>query len=234
MRLATFLSGAGNDPSLQAADLPGLLPPAHPAAERASYKKAADLLGQDVRPAFREFLPENRESPILNVGCGSGALVWWLHSRGYANAAGIDLSQDQIAAGHALEIVNLFNEGLAEHLERCASRYSLIFLRDVIEHIAPDELLDFMDLVHSALGSEGRMVLQTPNASSPFFGRVLYGDFSHEHAFTASSLSQIPLLSGFEGLCSNPSSPACRGFSGNASFRPAAGGIYIGCWHGRS
>ena len=156
---------------------------------------------------FGEFLPQNRESPLLDVGCGSGALVWWLHSRGYANAAGIDLSQDQIAAGHALNIVNLFNEGLTEHLERCATRYSLVFLRDVIEHIAPDELLDFMDVVYSAVSLEGRVVLQTPNASHPFFGRVLYGDFSHEHAFTAASLSQILLLSGFDRPAFKPFEP---------------------------
>jgi len=183
---------------------------------------------------FGEFLPQNRESPLLDVGCGSGALVWWLHSRGYANAAGIDLSQDQIAAGHALNIVNLFNEGLTEHLERCATRYSLVFLRDVIEHIAPDELLDFMDVVYSAVSLEGRVVLQTPNASHPFLGGYSTGIFPMNTRSPQQVCRRFCCYRVSTGLRSNPSSLACRPFGGDGSFRPAAGGTYDGCWHGRS
>ncbi len=162
---------------------------------------------------FGEFLPVERGSPILDVGCGSGALVWWLHSKGYTKAAGVDLSQDQIAAGQALKIPQLYNEGLVEHLARCEERYSLVFLRDVIEHIEPASLLDFLDLVRSALAPGGKLILQTPNGASPTFGRVLYGDFSHERAYTSTSLSQVLLLSGFEGAVFKPFEPRLPRFS---------------------
>jgi SAM-dependent methyltransferase len=147
---------------------------------------------------FAEFLPKKSDTSILDLGCGSGALVWWLHSRGYANAVGIDLSADQINAGRELQIPNLYDESLEDHMVRCPKQYGLIFLRDVLEHIPPDLLLSFLDLVYSVLAPSGELVLQVPNGSSPFFGRVLYGDFSHERAFTAASLSQVLLISGFE------------------------------------
>jgi 2-polyprenyl-3-methyl-5-hydroxy-6-metoxy-1,4-benzoquinol methylase len=156
---------------------------------------------------FREFLPADRERPILDVGCGSGSLVSWLHSRGHTHAAGIDLSEDQIAAGRALEIPNLHNESLTDHLRRYEQRYALVFLRDVIEHIEPAGVLDFLDQVNSALAPGGKLVIQTPNGASPTFGRVLYGDFSHERAYTSTSLAQVLLLAGFENAVFKPFEP---------------------------
>ncbi len=35
------------------------------------------------------------------------------------------------------------------------------------------------------------MIIQVPNAESPFFGRIRYGDFTHEMAFSTSSLQQL-------------------------------------------
>jgi 2-polyprenyl-3-methyl-5-hydroxy-6-metoxy-1,4-benzoquinol methylase len=157
---------------------------------------------------FGEFLPEDKTSAILDVGCGSGSLVWWLQSRGFQQAAGIDLSPDQIEAGRSLSIANLHLESLPEHLERVGrDRYRLVFLRDVLEHLEPAEVLDFLDQVRTALAPGGHLVIQTPNGASPFFGRVLYGDFSHERAFTATSLSQILLLTGFEEFKFKPFEP---------------------------
>lgn len=146
---------------------------------------------------FAEFLPECKSHRILDLGCGSGALVWWLQQKGFTSAAGIDLSSDQIEAGRNLNILNLYHQDIDEHIKECGQLYNLIFLRDVVEHISPDDLLPFLDKVCLSLENNGELVIQTPNASSPFFGRVLYGDFSHERAFTTTSLSQVLALTGF-------------------------------------
>jgi len=161
---------------------------------------------------FGEFLPEERESSILDVGCGSGSLIWWLHSKGFKKATGIDLSEDQIEAGKHLKIKNIYCESLVEHIQRCTTKYKLVFLRDVIEHIPSEELLNFLDHVHSVLEPRGMLIIQAPNAVSPFFGRVLYGDFSHEKAFTATSLSQILALTGFDNHIFKPFEPRLHKF----------------------
>ena len=45
-----------------------------------------------------------------------------------------------------------------------------------------------------ALKPGGRWILHTANAESPFYGRVRYGDITHEQAFTQSrSTSSSPL-----------------------------------------
>lgn len=43
---------------------------------------------------------------------------------------------------------------------------------DVIEHFTRSELLAFVDEVRRVLTLGGRWIIHTPNAESPFFGRV--------------------------------------------------------------
>jgi predicted SAM-dependent methyltransferase len=47
---------------------------------------------------------------------------------------------------------------------------------DIIEHFMRDELLGFVDEVGRVLRSGGRWIIHTPNAESPFGGRMRYGD----------------------------------------------------------
>lgn len=155
---------------------------------------------------FGEYLPTNKGVNILDIGCGSGSLVWWLGERGYANASGIDLSESQLAAGRGLGIRNLYREQLADYVKRVGEgTCAMVFLRDVLEHLDKCEVMAFLDLVHSLLAPGGAIVLQLPNGSSPFFGRVRYGDFTHVAAYTETSLSQVLLLAGFN-------EPHCKGF----------------------
>jgi 2-polyprenyl-3-methyl-5-hydroxy-6-metoxy-1,4-benzoquinol methylase len=166
--------------------------------------KRLTSIAKSMEFQFGEFLPTDQSARVLDVGCGSGGLVNWLQQRGFANAGGIDLSEDQIKTGTELGIANLQLESLEEHLQRPSRRYDVIFLRDVLEHIERDEVLDFLDLCHDGLTDGGRIIVQVPNGSSPFFGRVRYGDFGHSLAFTASSLSQLFRLTGFTNFRFKP------------------------------
>jgi len=156
---------------------------------------------------FREFLPPDADATILDAGCGSGSVVYWLQARGYVNASGVDGSTDQIAAGQALGIRNLEPIDLVTHLGDHPERFELIFLRDVVEHFEKQDVVPLMKLCLSALVPGGRLVIQVPNGASPVVGRVLYGDFTHETAYTESSLSQIFLLTGFNDVRTKPFLP---------------------------
>jgi len=156
---------------------------------------------------FNFALPENKSAFIVDAGCGNGGLVFWLQQRGYINASGIDGSEDQIAAGQSLGIKNLKVGNLTEFLADSPRQYDVIFLRDVLEHFSREDVLPTLDACWSALKPGGRLVVQVPNGASPLVGRVLYGDFTHELAFTESSLSQIFLLAGFKDPSFRPYLP---------------------------
>ncbi|MDW8468724.1 MAG: hypothetical protein RML56_06815 [Burkholderiales bacterium] len=56
-----------------------------------------------------------------------------------------------------------------------------------MEHFSRDEAIRFLDLCRAALKPGGRLILQTPNADSPFGSSIRYGDITHEWAFNVKS-----------------------------------------------
>jgi 2-polyprenyl-3-methyl-5-hydroxy-6-metoxy-1,4-benzoquinol methylase len=143
-------------------------------------------------------LPADRTARIVDVGCGSGSVVWWLQSRGFTSAEGIDVSAEQVQLARDAGVENVEVADLRPWLLDRHGAYDLIFLRDVLEHFDREQAVGLLELIRGALSPHGRVVIQVPNAESPLFGRVRYGDCTHELAFTPSSLAQLFGVVGFE------------------------------------
>jgi len=159
------------------------------------------------RQHFAEFLPNNKKSRIADLGCGSGALVWWLIQIGYSSAKGIDGSLEQVELAAQLGIEGIALGDVFEFLDQ-ENGHAVLFARDLIEHFNKQEVFDFLEKCFSSLELGGRIILQVPNAESPYFGRVRYGDFTHEVAFSASSISQLLGAVGFTEIKIHPWRPA--------------------------
>jgi len=160
---------------------------------------------------FDDLLPPDRHSRILDIGCGSGNLVWWLQSVGYETAEGIDTSAELVSIAQDLGVPNIRQARMEEHLRGHVDQYDVIILRDVLEHFPPEEVVDILCQCRDALRPLGRVVLQVPNADSPTFGHVRYGDFTHELAFTAVSLTQLFNRIGLPDVQFRSSPPPLRG-----------------------
>lgn len=170
-----------------------------------------DLLGEatDVRirrefsiwtRRFGKFLPENKEIEILDIGCGRGEFVSFLQNYGYRKAEGVDISPQQIEKARTLGIRNVHKDDIGGFLKRRRDCYDIIFARDIIEHFKKEEVLQILDVIFYSLKQQGILVIQTVNGESPLAGRYLYGDFTHENAFTKSSLNQLLKAVGFVDL----------------------------------
>ncbi|MFL5403226.1 MAG: class I SAM-dependent methyltransferase [Gemmatimonadales bacterium] len=159
---------------------------------------------------FGRLLPPGREARILDVGCGQGALVYWLHQRGYARAEGIDVSGEQVAAAQRLGVEKISQADVLGYLGRHQDQYDALILRDVIEHFTRDQILRILELARLALRPGGTAVIQVPNAEAPFFGRIRYGDFTHEIAFSASSLIQVLQMTGFSNIRLGATAPVAK------------------------
>jgi 2-polyprenyl-3-methyl-5-hydroxy-6-metoxy-1,4-benzoquinol methylase len=161
---------------------------------------------------WRSLFPADRDAQIVDVGCGNGSLVWWLQSIGYRAAGGIDVSAEQVADAHRLGVKNIAQGDLLPFLADKAGCYDAIVMRDVLEHFTKTEILDILDHCFAALKSGGRLIIQVPNAEAPFAGRIRYGDFTHELAFSITSLQQLFTIAGFSTLRLLPTDPAVTGF----------------------
>ena len=160
---------------------------------------------------LRAFLPEDRSAVVADLGCGYGSVVWWLQQRGYANAGGVDVSHDQIEQGTRLGVRNLQQGDVLEFLRDRTAQYDLLIARDLFEHLTKEDTLEGLTLCREALRPGGALLLQVPNGESPFAGRIIYGDFTHETAFTQASLNQVLRAAGFDSVICHPVRPVVYG-----------------------
>ena len=154
---------------------------------------------------FGKLLPRGR-GRAADLGCGPGTLVAWLRARGFERVEGVDFSAEQVDNARALGVDGVFQGDVFAYLE-AEGGFDLLFARDLIEHFEKQMVYDFLVACRRALAPGGRLVLQVPNAESPYFGRVRYGDFTHELAFNAGSMRQVLAAAGFARVRVEPWRP---------------------------
>ena len=124
---------------------------------------------------LRGFLPTDRGAAIADLGCGYGSLVWWLQQIGYTNAAGLDVSRDQIEHGERLGVRNLHHGDVLEFLQGATGflqagngfilpgrRLFLLLLRLLFRVQHRPCLLHFVDSGFQLLDCHGRNALHVP------------------------------------------------------------------------
>jgi len=145
--------------------------------------------------------PQHLDAEILDLGCGNGILIYCLQKYGYKNVNGVDISSEQVEAAHSLGIKGISCGDLLGYLRKCNDKtIDVVVTFDVIEHFKKEEIIEFIDEINRVLKDRGRWIIHTPNAESPLFGSVRYGDITHEIAFTRTSISQLLYSSGFSNV----------------------------------
>lgn len=153
-------------------------------------------------------LPADKRAAILDVGCGQGQLVRLLNSRGYQAVAGIDTSGEQIALAHSLGTSSVEKADVFEYAASHRGHFDALLAIDLVEHFDRSEVPLLFKTLADLLTPGGTLVLRTPNASSPYSGRLLYGDLTHGIAYTRRSLEQVCASSGFTSVEVYPVRPA--------------------------
>lgn len=181
-------------------------------APRQFDSSAADHWGRAYESYLKDWLPKQKDITILEVGCGDGRLLHFLKKRKYTNITGIDVSPEQILLAQQVTD-RVIKADAIEFLKAINNEYDLIIGLDLIEHLYKDEVFDFLTNCHKALKPDGRIIIQTPNAQSPFGQSILYGDFTHEICFTPKGLQHVLDLCGFHNFHVRETSPVVHGFA---------------------
>jgi 2-polyprenyl-3-methyl-5-hydroxy-6-metoxy-1,4-benzoquinol methylase len=176
---------------------------------------AARRWGRAYDYYLREWLPIEKEAAIADIACGGGRFLFFLIERGFYNIQGVDISEEQVRQ----VAPNVRAEDATAFLLNHAESFRLIVALDFIEHLKRDEFFQFLNAAYKALHTGGRLVLQTPNASSPFFGEMRYGDISHEICFNANSLRRLLSFQGFTDIKVRETNPIPWGYSLASSVR---------------
>jgi len=165
------------------------------------------------RRRWKGHLPKDREVRILDVGCGDGAFVKFLQEEGYRNARGFDADAVRIDRGQTRGVRGIFTADLRRYFREseCIGCWDMILVLNVIEHLTKQEVLDLLGDVYQSLRPGGVVWIRTPNAAGLFGGYTRYIEFTHENAFTTSSLREVLDFVGFEGIQFRPWGPMPHG-----------------------
>ncbi len=161
------------------------------------------------------FFPKDRAARICDLGCGHGALIKVAREFGYSHIEGVDVSPEQVQAARELGELKVSCQDLLAYLrQQDPESLSMVVTLDVIEHFDKTELLALVGEIYRVLDKGGKWLSHQPNGISPYHGRIRYGDYTHQQAYTPSSMQQLALLGGFCSTASFDDPPVARGIKG--------------------
>lgn len=179
---------------------------------------AAAHWGRAYRWYLRGWLPKRSDAAIAELACGYGRLLYTFKSLGYTNLYGVDLSPDQVALARQI-VPNVAQADVLDWLTKQPQAFDILIALDLIEHFYRDEALKFLDLCFAALKPGGRLVLQTPNADSPFGLQHRYNDITHEWGFNFNLLTRLLKRAGFSEIEAREQGPLPWGYSLTSTLR---------------
>lgn len=179
---------------------------------------ATSRWGKSYDHYLKGWLPSNHDSEIVELACGGGRLLHFFRKAGYRRLTGVDISPDQVALAKQV-VPNVVQCDVLPFLESQRERFDLVIGLDIIEHFHKPEVLHFLDQCFASLKPGGRIVLQTPNAESPWGSTHRYNDFTHEVCFNPNALSRLLQLVGFGNVESRETGPVPYGSGVTSSLR---------------
>lgn len=165
---------------------------------RDSKNLTPEQLARDRAPRWIGRLP--KDAHVLDYGCADGYMLWVLHSLGYRNLVGADISESVLRHARArldgatVEIRHLETTPLDD----CSGRFDAIVMHQVLEHIPREDVISTLEQLRTLLKPGGFLSVAVPNASSVLGGFNHAIDFTHLVSFNEFSLRQVLEQAGFE------------------------------------
>ncbi len=146
-----------------------------------------------LRYNFRSYLQGlNSRSRVLEIGPGTGELLFILNQQGIVDIDIID--NDSAILKHCQKTFKIEKAILATSLDMSKyvkSKYDLIVLTQVFEHIPKTSYLNWIRSLYGSLNPGGHILITVPNGANPLVGTERYGDLQHENIFTIFSFREL-------------------------------------------
>jgi 2-polyprenyl-3-methyl-5-hydroxy-6-metoxy-1,4-benzoquinol methylase len=157
---------------------------------------------QQVAKEYRALLPENKDSPILDIGYGDGWFMAACRQLGYRNVCGADFGVDEkkYIKEWGVKIYGIPNQDIGELLRGHREEFDFIHMSHVVEHISKYSLLWVVDALYQSLKRGGTLYLRTPNMEGPTPNSSYYVTLAHEYGFCGSNLKSLLDICGFDDV----------------------------------
>jgi SAM-dependent methyltransferase len=175
---------------------------------------------EDIRARQATYVPTFAgASDVLDVGCGRGEFLDLLQQHGIG-ARGLDANHEMVELCRARGFDVAEGDALA-HLQALPDgALGGLFAAQVVEHLAPEYLVAFLETAHQKLRPGSAIVLETINPAcwTAFFESYLR-DPTHVRPLHPDTLSYLVTASGFQDVALRYSSP----YPEHAKLQPVPG-----------
>ena len=141
------------------------------------FRGASDELRDRYRDLARTF--ENVRGPVIDVGCGRGEFLELLLEVG-TDARGIEIDSELVRDCVERQLPVQYGEAVAWLGTAADDGIGGLALIQVVEHLSPQGLVDFVQLAARKVRPGGRVVVETVNPQSLYtFAHAFYLDPTH-------------------------------------------------------
>ena len=155
----------------------------------------------DIRGRVAEYLPLFQgASDVLDVGCGRGEFLDLLRARGIS-ARGVDTNDEMAAVCRERGLDASVGDGLSYLASLPDGSLGGLFAAQVVEHLEPDYLLQFLEAAYDKLRPGSKIVLETINPACWFaFFSSYIRDVTHVRPLHPDTLQYFLRASGFQNV----------------------------------
>ncbi len=153
--------------------------------------KGYRTFSQFYKVNYLPYIPADKNACILSVSCGPGYFVHLLTQQGYANVLGIDSGSEKVAHARARGL-NCQTAEAFLFLAEQQNQFDVIFCEQELNHLAKEEIIDFLSLCQQSLREDGTLIVHVLNGANPITGaEALAQNFDHYNTFTEYTLRQV-------------------------------------------
>lgn len=160
-----------------------------------SHEIHEEFTYRTIKKYLKKYIHE--DARILDVGCSTGRLLFFIKKQGYSNILGIEPAPKCKQIAKDLYSINIETTVLEKYKPK--SRFDFIILSGVLEHLVDPK--ETIEKIFSLLNNKGILFIGVPDAGEFYKSfKEPFGEFSTEHInfFTKSSL--YLLLNKFSNL----------------------------------
>jgi 2-polyprenyl-3-methyl-5-hydroxy-6-metoxy-1,4-benzoquinol methylase len=126
---------------------------------------------------YISYLGVNIDSPVLDLGCGSGEFLDYLRDKKYI-CIGVDLDANEVQRAHT-KGHQVVCDTAHRYLSTVKSGFSAVTLFQVIEHMDWGEIKSLLQSIYRALIVDGCCIVETINLQHPLALNCFFTDPTH-------------------------------------------------------
>lgn len=142
----------------------------------------------------------DKNTPILEIGCGQGYFAHYLKKLWFQNYTGFDFDEKVVVKNNQqIEWYKFYSTDVQQYLDENTNNIGMIFMSHVFEHLTKKDAMTLSEKIYTWLKPNGYWLNIMPNAGSLLWATYLrYTDVTHEILYNSNSFSQLLMASGFQ------------------------------------